>query len=835
MHADSIATREAIGSELIRLAVRVSGVVQGVGFRPFVYSLATRLSLAGFVRNAGGTVEIEIEGQRLIVQEFLQSLRNERPPLAAIHEVDVVEIPCALEPILEFSIDTSAVSAVSTDAAKAVPADSATCDQCLQELFDAADRRYRYPFINCTNCGPRFTIIKSLPYDRPTTTMADFKMCSLCRSEYDDPGNRRFHAQPNACPRCGPSLTFMRSEGIEASHVDTNAHGSEDALHLAVDLLQKGNILAVKGLGGFHLMCDARNEKAVCTLRQRKQRYGKPLAVMMSSPALVRQFCRMSREEEALLLRPSRPIVLLRKLLILSASETPAGNDREVAALCPGNDGIAPSVAPAIDHLGVMLPYTPLHHLLLADFQGPLVATSGNRSDEPIAIANEEAMSRLSGIADAFLVHDREIESRYDDSVSRIFQSSEIIIRRSRGYAPLPITLPVRATAPVLACGGHLKNTFCLITNDKAFVSQHIGDLDDLDGMRHFQESLARFKNLFSIEPEIVAHDLHPDYLSTALAQEIASGDGLPKVAVQHHHAHIASCMAEHGLMDPVIGVAFDGLGYGLDGTAWGGEFLVCDWKNIERRGYFEPVAMPGGQEAIKRPWRMALGYHFSNQQACGPVFQGFVDAMSKRYGTKAVSVIRQQVEKQFNAPMTSSCGRLFDAMSALLGVCLEAAYEGQAAMELEAQVDLAFAEGALAGSPISVNQLDAYPYELGLVAGKLVVSPHSILGRAMDDLSNGQSSSRVAARFHSTLARIVLDVCCRIRVETGLKQVCLSGGVFQNALLLRLAVHLLGEAGFQVFYPRRLPANDGGLSLGQAVIALAKVNALGCRSQVRS
>ncbi|HEY9870672.1 MAG TPA: carbamoyltransferase HypF, partial [Candidatus Obscuribacterales bacterium] len=601
----------------IRLAVKVAGVVQGVGFRPFVYNLATTRSLCGFVRNSGGAIEIEVEGREAVVFDFLQALRQEAPPLARITEVVATEISRSSEPGCGFRIDASQERA---HVSRCVAPDTATCQECLQELFDPRDRRYRYPFINCTNCGPRFTIIRSLPYDRPATTMADFAMCRLCRREYDDPGNRRFHAQPNACPQCGPTVEFQPAARSRHSSRIIGKARAEAAIEEAVRLLREGGILALKGLGGFHLMCDARREESVRRLRKRKGRYAKPFAVMVASVDVARQLCVVSEAEERLLSDARRPIVLLEKA---------------------EGSSIAPAVAPQVDRFGVMLPYSPLHHLIMIDFGGPLVATSGNRSEEPIATDNDLALEQLGDIADAFLVHDRPILSRYDDSVARVYEGTEILVRRSRGYAPLPLELSVTADVPVLACGGHMKNTFCLIAGNQAYLSQHIGDLDNPETVQHFKESLERFEELFAIQPEMVAHDLHPDYLSTALAQEISGSGGLVRVAVQHHHAHIASCMAEHGLMGPVIGVAFDGLGYGLDGSAWGGEFLVCDWTSFARRAHFEPVPMPGGSEAIKRPWRMALGYAFAEHEGKDGLLADFVDAMETRYGSHTISLIK--------------------------------------------------------------------------------------------------------------------------------------------------------------------------------------------------
>jgi hydrogenase maturation protein HypF len=789
--------------ELIRLAVKVTGVVQGVGFRPLVYNLATTRSLQGFVRNSGGAVEIEVEGRVAEVFDFVQALKQEAPPLATITDLVTAEVPGCGESERGFRIDTSRDR---DDLLRSVAPDAATCQECLHELFDPQDRRYRYPFINCTNCGPRFTIIKSLPYDRPNTTMAEFALCGPCRREYDDPGNRRFHAQPNACPQCGPALKFLPGAPGERRNAGGGRASAEAAIGAAVQLLRQGGILALKGLGGFHLMCDARREEAVHRLRDRKGRYGKPLAVMVSSVEMARQFCVLSEAEEGLLQDARGPIVLLEK-----------------------RDGtsIAPAVAPQVDRLGVMLPNTPLQHLVMADFDGPLVATSGNRSEEPVAIDNDRAIEQLSEIADAFLVHNRPILSRYDDSVAQVCCGTEIMVRRSRGYAPVPLEIPVTASIPVLACGGHLKNTFCLVNGTHAFVSQHIGDLDNPDTLDHFQESLERFRELLAIEPEVIAHDLHPDYLSTALAREIAGSHGLATLAVQHHHAHIASCMAEHGLMGPVIGVAFDGLGYGLDGSAWGGEFLVCDWKSFARRAHFEPVPMPGGLEAVKRPWRMALGYAFAEREGKTPLLADFVGAMETRYGSQTIALIRQQVDKKINAPLTSSCGRLFDCMAALLGICLESSYEGQAAMALESLAREAVANASGERTVAAVNETDPYQFEILSRGDVLVIRPGSILASTAHDIGSGAAACSVALKFHRTIAEVIVEACRQISRQTGLNDVCLSGGVFQNALLLEMALLLLSREGLRVYFQRRVPSNDGGLSLGQAVVALTR--ARGC------
>ncbi|MBI4532959.1 MAG: carbamoyltransferase HypF, partial [Candidatus Melainabacteria bacterium] len=769
------------------------GIVQGVGFRPFVYNLACSKFLSGFVRNTCSGVAIEVQGPARCVADFLDLLKTQAPPLAKIEHLITQEVPCCLNLLDRFYIQDSNVS---LGDGQAIPPDTATCNECLQELFDSANRRYRYPFINCTGCGPRFSIIKALPYDRASTTMDSFQMCKQCAKEYHDPSNRRFHAQPNACWVCGPKLAFHQ----------TNPQPTFDILEpeLAIDAtishLKTGHIVAVKGLGGFHLLCDASNEDAVIRLRQRKGRYAKPLAVMMLDIEMVRQFCVVNLKEKTLLLSTQRPIVLLKKL---------------------PSYRLANSVAPNINHLGVMLPYTPLHHILLTDFNAPLVATSGNQSEEPIAIDNQEAITSLAHIADAFLVHNRLIKARYDDSVAKVFNSVELVLRRSRGYAPLPIELSFATRVPVLACGGQLKNTFCLVDKNKAFVSQHIGDLENEESLQHFHDSLNHMCTLFSIKPEVIAHDLHPDYLSTAAARQLAHALNIPTIGVQHHHAHIVSCMAEHHINQPVIGVAFDGLGYGTDGTAWGGEFLVCTWSNFERKAYFQPVPLPGGTQAIKNPWRTALGYILGIDRRPTSSFAPFIETLRADFGQETIAVVEKQIAKCLNAPLTSSCGRLFDAMAALIGVCRQASYEAQAAMQLEALAT----DDKFQTNMHYPKRANLYPYQLTSIGCAYVIEPRPILESAFCDLQNGVSTNSIAARFHHTIVDIVLEVCRTLRLDTGIETVCLSGGVFQNTYLLQQAVACLQKNHFQVFIPQKLPTNDGGLSLGQAVSALANLN----------
>ncbi|MFA1541730.1 carbamoyltransferase HypF [Actinomadura monticuli] len=729
----------------VRVGVRVEGIVQGVGFRPFVHGLATGLGLSGLVGNDAGGVFIEVEGAPDAVGRFLDGLRARPPRLAVVERVTTRELAAAGRD--GFAIVRSEASG---ERRALVSWDSATCDDCLREIADPADRRYRYPFINCTNCGPRFTIVKDVPYDRPSTTMAGFPMCGPCAAEYADPADRRFHAQPVCCPSCGPSLTLL-----------PDAPPPGDPLTAARDLLAAGAVLAVKGLGGYHLAARAAAEDAVAALRSRKHREDKPFAVMVPGLAAARALCELSEAEEALLTGPRRPIVLARR--------------RPDAAL-------AAAIAPGNRNLGLLLPYTPLHHLLVTE---PIVLTSGNVSDEPIAYRDGDAMERLRGIADAFLLHDRPIHVRTDDSVVRVFRGRTLPVRRSRGYAPEPVPIPKGPS--VLACGAELKNTFCLARDGRAFVSHHIGDLENYETFRAFEEGIEHFKRLFDTIPELVAHDLHPEYLSTkyALVQD------LPSIGVQHHHAHIASCLADNGADAPVIGVAFDGTGYGTDGTLWGGEFLVADLRGFERAGHLEPVPMPGGAAAIREPWRMAAAYGVPEDLA-----------VARRPDWAAVAEL---AGRGVNAPLTSSMGRLFDAVAAVLGVRDRVNYEGQAAVELEQLAD--------------PSDLAAYPVT---ITGEFTVMGRDLLDAAVDDLRTGVPGPTIAARFHNGVAALIVAAASRLREERNLGTVALSGGVFQNMLLLERAVQRLTEAGFDVLTHHRVPPNDGGISLGQAAIATA-------------
>lgn len=767
-----------------RELLTVRGVVQGVGFRPFIFRIAMEEGLAGSIRNDSGGVTIEVEGPASRIESFRRRLQAEAPPLSRIDSVAAQNIPPKQE--INFRIVTSeAGGRVSTG----IPADAATCPDCLRELFDSQDRRYRYPFLNCTNCGPRFTITRSIPYDRPQTSMARFTMCPACQAEYDDPTNRRFHAQPNACPECGPRVWLVAPDGTEIP--------SSDPVAETITRLKAGEIVAIKGIGGFHLAVDATNEFAVMRLRDRKHRYGKPFAVMARDLQAARELCVLAPQEEELLLTVARPIVVAPKRI---------------------GCGIAPSVAPGIPWLGVFLPYAPLQHLLFADERvRALVMTSANLSEEPIAIDNDEALARLGKIADAFLMHDREILERSDDSVMAIVDGAPQFIRRARGFVPLSVPLPGNlgkvGSPPLLAVGGHLKNVFALACGHYAYQSQHLGDLENVTGLDFFRESLAHLMRTFEIEPEIVVHDLHPGYLSTSWAKEWASESDLPLIAVQHHHAHIAACMAEHGIEGPVIGLSLDGTGYGIDGRIWGGEVLISRLDGFDRFAHLDYVPMPGGEAAIREPWRMALGHlHAAGFDVDSPELLTLLGAKEKDAG-----VLRRMIDRELNTPLTSSCGRLFDAVATVVLGRGVVDYEAQAAIELE---------GLAIDEP---DELDfGYHFE-GLAGAWNVRQPMRISAaplwrELLEDLRSGVAKPRITARFHAGVATAFVRAAVLARAATGIRQVALSGGCMHNR---RLAVLLRGglEAeGFAVFQHKQVSPGDGGLSYGQAVVAAAIV-----------
>jgi hydrogenase maturation protein HypF len=769
-----------------RRRIAVQGLVQGVGFRPFVYGQALRCGLNGFVLNDSAGVTIEVEGEDGPLEAFLHALSEEAPPLARIDSIVAELIPSRGE-----STFVIAHSQVGTERRTLISPDTATCDDCLRELFDPTDRRYRYPFINCTNCGPRFTIVQDVPYDRDKTTMRVFPMCLDCQAEYDDPLDRRFHAQPNACPVCGPAVHFEGwTKGEDPQWWVVGGPSSViDPIEEAARQLAMGAILAIKGLGGYHLACDALHLEAVNRLRQRKHREAKPFALMAPNLETIRQLCHVSDAEATLLQSRRRPIVLLQ--------QRPG---------CP----IAPDVAPGYTTLGMMLPYTPLHHLLLNAFAAAislerpavLVMTSGNLSDEPIAYRDDDARAHLVSIADGWLTHNRDIHMRCDDSVTRMGAGGKQIFRRSRGYAPEPIPLSFECSVPLLACGGHLKNTFCLGKERQAFVSHHIGDLENLETLTSFREGIEHFQRLFDIYPEAVAYDLHPDYLATKYALDL---DIPHKIGVQHHHAHIASVLAEHGLEGPVIGVAADGTGYGSDGAIWGCEVMVADLRQFERLAHLAYVPLPGGEQAVWQPWRMAAVYL---AQAYGDAFLELDIPFVRQLDNVRWRALAQMIVRGINSAPASSLGRLFDAVAALLGIRGEAIYEGQAAIELEMLAEPSAHLYPFAISEHSPATLDVAP----------------MISAIVEDLQQGVPIPQITGRFHRSIAELLATACLQARREVGLNTVALSGGVFQNRLLLEQLVARLKGLEFQVYLNRRVPPNDGGLSLGQAAVAAARL-----------
>ena len=774
-------------------SISVQGVVQGVGFRPFVYGLAIKHNLRGWVYNTSEDVKIEVEGAAEAIKQFRQELEGKAPPLAHIENITVRHHrPVGYE---DFEIRKSQAQAGKS---QLISPDVATCPACLAELLNPRDRRYRYPFTNCTNCGPRFTIIEGMPYDRPKTTMRYFQMCPQCQAEYDNPLDRRFHAQPNACPKCGPQVQLVDNQG--------NLINDSNAIAEASQLLKQGRIVAIKGLGGFLLACDATNETAVKTLRRRKKRPSKPLAVMVASLEEAKRHCYVLPEEEKLLTSPQSPIVLM---------------------IWREGSSVSREVAPNLWFLGIMLPYTPLHHILLRDTGVPLVMTSGNLSEEPIARDNDEALRRLSGIADYFLIHNRDIYSRYDDSVAMVERGTSQLVRRARSYAPYPIRLPFRA-GQVLGCGSEEKNTFCLTKDNYAFLSQHIGDMQNMETLEHFESTISLYERLFRIRPEIVAHDLHPDYLATKYAHELGES-GMKLVPVQHHHAHIASCLADNGVESSVIGVAFDGTGMGADGNIWGGEFLIADYRSFRRAGHLEYLPLPGGDAAINKPYRTAIGYILTllGENGLNAAMATLNDVKGKQprqasigqVGDVEIDIIKRQIERKINSPLCSSMGRLFDAISALLGIRGEIDYEGQAAVELEMNAYSSLIASSVSDKGISHAQ-EHYSFSMVKDEAIRVVRLKDLLSAVIDDLRRGVSDGTIAVRFHNTVAQMTNEMCRLIADETGIRQVALSGGVFQNRLLLRRTVSLLESSGFQVFTHRQVPCNDGCVSLGQAVIA---------------
>jgi hydrogenase maturation protein HypF len=770
----------------MRVQVRVTGIVQGVGFRPFVHALAGSLGLSGFVGNDESGVLLEVQGDPAAVRKLLAELAERPPALAVVEQVSATEVP--VSPDAEgFTIRTSTTAGPRSTL---ISPDTATCADCLAELRDPADRRYRYPFGNCTNCGPRFTIVTGVPYDRSATTMAGFPMCPACAEEYHDPADRRFHAQPVCCPDCGPALSY-RTTGAQVTE-----HGP-DALRAAQDALRGGAILALKGLGGYHLAALASGpvgERAVAALRARKHREDKPFAVLVADLAAARELVRVDEVAAELLTSRRRPIVLLPR--------------KDGTAAAP----LAGQAAPGNDHLGILLPYTPLHQLLADDLAEPIVLTSGNVSDEPIAYRDEDALLRLAPIADSFLTHNRPIHMRADDSVLRVVDGRPLPIRRSRGYAPEPLSLAWPAPRPILGCGAELKSTFCLARGTHAFLSHHIGDLENYETLRSYVDGVAHFGELFDVTPAVLAHDLHPEYLSTKYAleaEESSEPGGVELLGVQHHHAHLASCLADNGVAGPVIGVACDGLGYGVDGTLWGGEVMVVSLRTFSRVAHLAPVPMPGGAKAVREPWRMAAAY----LRACGyrEVPAGAA-ALAARQATGwgQLDALLDAVQLgTVSAPLTSSAGRLFDAVAALVGLRDRVNYEGQAAIELEQWVD--------------PDESDWYPARL---EGPLISGADLVRG-VLDDLAAGVDIGRIAARFHNGVVEVLARTCVTVRggsgLGSGLNTVALSGGVFQNQVLTHRLAARLRAVGFEVLTHRRVPPNDAGISLGQVAVASAR------------
>ncbi len=747
--------------------IHINGIVQGVGFRPFIYNLARTYGVNGWVRNSASGVDIEVTGETNELDVFQADILHSAPPLAQIDSLSTEDIP--LKPFKTFKIIPSKDK--STDFIPVSP-DVAICGDCQRELFDPQDRRYRYPFINCTNCGPRFTIIKDIPYDRPKTTMAGFEMCPDCLEEYENPGDRRFHAQPVACPVCGPQVWLEVTPGIH--HAEKN-----DAIEQARQLLADGKILAVKGLGGYHLACDAANAEAVARLRERKERPDKPFALMAFDIETIRQYVKVSTATEDLLRSPQAPIVLMQKKT---------------------GDNIAENVAPGQANLGFMLPYTPLHLLLLekeAGYPEVMVMTSGNLAEEPILRENDTAREKLSGIADAFLMHNRPIHRRIDDSVLTTVEDQPYPIRRARGYAPNPIRLE-DALPQVLAAGPQMKNTFCLTRDRYAFLSHYIGEMENWETYQDYQRAIRHYESLFRIQPQAIGYDLHPDYLSTKYALKRAEAERLPAYAVQHHHAHLAAGMIEHGIApgEQTAGLIFDGTGYGADGTVWGGEVLLGNCDNFQRLYHLKPVPLPGGEVTIRTPARMALStlwaYGLPWKENLSPV-----NALS----AKERSALRPQLEKGINSPLTSSMGRLFDAVAALIGVRERVTYEAQAAIELEALAD--------------EDELGYYPWQMD--GSQINIKP--LLEGILTDLSEGKSQSIISRRFHNTIAELCLELARAIKKEFNSQKLILSGGVWQNQLLLEKTIHLLDNNGFQPLVHRQMPPNDSCVAFGQAMI----------------
>ena len=789
--AEQIATDTSSERDVITRTLRVRGLVQGVGFRPTVWRLANELGLRGDVRNDGEGVLINLLTTPETTEKFSQKLLDECPPLARIDSIEPVP---STDDITNDNFQI--IESAQTDVATGVIADAATCTDCQRELFDSTDRRFNYPLLNCTHCGPRFSIIRNIPYDRANTSMSEFKLCHSCLSEYQNPADRRFHAQPTACESCGPGIWLCDKNGETIV--------SNNAIVDAAKQLKQGAIVAIKGIGGIHLACDASNADAIERLRQRKHRPHKPLALMARSVEQIRHYCQVSALESETLSHPAAPIVILDAL---------------------NTDLLPTGIAPGQIHWGFMLPYSPLHHLLMAELDQPIVLTSGNRSDEPQCIDNEDAIQRLSNIADIFLLHNRPIENRIDDSVVRQINGDIQVMRRARGYAPGHIKLPAgfKDHPPILALGGELKSTFCLLKNGHAILSQHMGDLEDARTFDDYQKNITLYQNLYAFEPEIVVADNHPEYLSTKLGIELTEKDNVSLTQVQHHHAHIAACMLDNNIdlnEGPVIGIAFDGLGFGDDGTLWGGEFLLADYQRYQRLAHLKPVVMPGGSQAMREPWRntwsqlnAAFGWDTFTQKYA-------TLELSETLNNKPVKTLQQMINKGINSPLTSSAGRLFDAVAAATGLApQQCSFEGQAAMALENSIDKQ-----------TLEQVSPYRFTLDKQQTIYQLDPAPLWTNLLNDLTTKTAPSIIAARFHRGLAQAIIDTASLLANENKISRIALSGGVFQNRTLFELVVAGLEEAKLQVLTHHQVPANDGGLALGQAAIAAAR--AINVRAQ---
>lgn len=754
-----------------RVFIKVEGIVQGVGFRPFVYNLAKSNQLNGWVNNNSEGVYIDIEGRHEKIKTFITTLKDAPPPLSRIEDIHI-----EYRELEHYSDFTIRVSERREERITLISPDMSICDDCIQDISDPNNSKYRYAFTNCTNCGPRFSIIQSIPYDRDKTTMKSFQMCESCLHEYHNPMDRRFHAQPNACSSCGPHLWVTDATGTPLM--------VEDPLLWTQDQLSKGKIFAIKGLTGFHLVCDALNETAVQKLRDRKKRPHKPFAVMAKDLEAVKQYCFLDAVEEAVLTGNRKPIVLLKQL---------------------AHDGVPKNIAPNQKTLGVMLPYTPIHHLLFNEELTLLVMTSANITGLPLEYENESALQHLSSIVDFFLLHNRDIYTPVDDSVVKVVKNEVRMLRRARGYAPEP--LRIKNINGILALGPTMKNTFCISKGDFLFPSQHIGDLENLETVLHYERNIAHFQNIFDFKPTCVVSDNHPDYATTSFAEKLP----YPQIKVQHHHAHIASCMLENAITDPVIGISFDGTGYGLDGTIWGGEFLVCDYESFMRSAHLSYISLPGGESAVREPWRMAVSYIYESLRHSLTVSE-IEDSLCQLYGNKAIPVMKL-IMKDVNCIPTSSMGRFFDAVSSLIGICHSITYEGQASMELEAVLES--------------SETASYPYTIEKSIPTYIIHTDRIIRGILDDTKTGYDKGVMSAKFHNTIIHFSSEICSLLRKDTGINKVALSGGVFQNNFLLEKLSNVLETNHFQVYTHKMIPSNDGGISIGQMAIANKRLQTL--------